>query len=183
MNIIIKHDEFERFHNMIVHRRKQANMGRQRPTLDDKGSMSCQSLVAPSTASRHYDNLYSKKRSRCCTKDKTFGGDLCSMDLVVVFHPPQPGGRIQADKLVSSRKDPPSGGRACASLHGKVCVRPSDRPPEVAYYAQTTGGSAGVPGGTVHFGKLLAMLFRRHHHARASPARLCHMPKHGVRPW
>jgi hypothetical protein len=32
------------------------------------------------------------------------------MDLAVVFHPPQPGGRIQADKLMSHRKDPPSGG-------------------------------------------------------------------------
>jgi hypothetical protein len=32
------------------------------------------------------------------------------MDLAVVFHPPQPGRRIQADKLMSPRKDPPSKG-------------------------------------------------------------------------
>jgi hypothetical protein len=32
------------------------------------------------------------------------------MNLVVVFHPPQPGGHIQASKLVSPEKDPPNGG-------------------------------------------------------------------------
>jgi hypothetical protein len=32
------------------------------------------------------------------------------MDLAVVFHPPPPGGRIQAGKHVSPKKDPPSGG-------------------------------------------------------------------------
>jgi hypothetical protein len=32
------------------------------------------------------------------------------MDLVVVFHPPKPGKRIQADKLMSLKKDPPSCG-------------------------------------------------------------------------
>jgi hypothetical protein len=34
--------------------------GRQRPTLDDKGSKSHQSLVVPNTVSRHCDNLYRK---------------------------------------------------------------------------------------------------------------------------
>jgi hypothetical protein len=82
------------------------------------------------------------------------------MDLVVVFHPPQPGRRIQIWKLVSPEKGPPSGGRACASLHGKVCARALDRPPGAAYYAETVGGSAGAPGGTVHFRELLAIFFR-----------------------
>jgi hypothetical protein len=45
---------------MILHRRKQADIGRQRPTLDDKGSRSHQSLVVSSTASRRYVNLYRK---------------------------------------------------------------------------------------------------------------------------
>jgi hypothetical protein len=48
-------------------------------TLDDKGSRSRQSLVVPSTASRHYDNLYRKKWSRHCTKDKTYVGSICSI--------------------------------------------------------------------------------------------------------
>jgi hypothetical protein len=63
-----------------------------------------------------------KKQPRRCTKDKTYGGALCSMDLAVVFHPPPPGGRIQIGKLVSPKKDPPREGRACASLYGKVCT-------------------------------------------------------------
>jgi hypothetical protein len=48
------------FQNMILHRRKQAYTGRQRPTLNDKGSRSRQSLVVPSTTSKRYDNLYRK---------------------------------------------------------------------------------------------------------------------------
>jgi hypothetical protein len=79
---------------MIVHRRKQADTGRQRPTLDDNGSRSCRSLVASSTASRHYDNLYRKKQSHPCTKDKTYEDALYSMDLAVMFHPPPLGGYI-----------------------------------------------------------------------------------------
>jgi hypothetical protein len=49
--------------------------------------------------------------------------------LALVFHPPPLGGRIQAGKLVSPRKDPPSGGRACAGLHKKVCVIALDHRP------------------------------------------------------
>jgi hypothetical protein len=81
------------------------------------------------------------------------------MDLVVVFHPPPPGGRIQVDKLVLPRKDPPSEGRACAGLLSKVCTGAPDRLPRAAYYAQTTDDSAGAPGGTMHFRELLAILF------------------------
>jgi hypothetical protein len=107
---------------MIVHRRKQADMGCQQPTLDDKGTRPRQSLVAPSTASRHYDNLYKKKRSRRCTKDNSYGGALCSMDLAVVFHPPPSGGRIQASKLVSPGTDPPSGGELVQAFSGKYAL-------------------------------------------------------------
>jgi hypothetical protein len=68
---------------------------------------------------------------------------------------------MQASKLVSPGKDPPSGGRACLDLHGKVCARSPDRPPGVAYYTQTASGSAGVPGGTMHFEEPLAIFVRR----------------------
>jgi hypothetical protein len=43
----------ENFRNMILHRRKQAYTGKQRPTPDDKGSGSHQSLAISNTASRH----------------------------------------------------------------------------------------------------------------------------------
>jgi hypothetical protein len=87
------------------------------------------------------------------------------MDLTVVFHPPQLGRRIQAGKLVSPEKDPPSGGRACVSLHRKVCARAPDHPPGATYYAQIVGGSTGAPG--------------RHRHAGANPAWFHRMPAHG----
>jgi hypothetical protein len=64
IDIKLKHNyeqgEGESFQNMILHRRKHACTGRQRPTPDDKGSRFRHSLVVPSTASRHYDNLYRK---------------------------------------------------------------------------------------------------------------------------
>jgi hypothetical protein len=104
------------------------------------------------------------------------------MDLVVVFHPPQPGRRIQVDKLVSPGKDPPSGGRACASLHKKVCTRAPDHPPGAAYYAQTTCGWVVAPGSTMHFVELIALFFHqqgRHHQVGAGPAWLHRMPAHG----
>jgi hypothetical protein len=106
------------------------------------------------------------------------------MDLAVVFHPPPPGGHIQAGKLVSLSKDAPSGGggRACSSLHEKVCAIAPDRPPGAAYYAQTTGDSTEALGGTVHFRELIAIFFHRqgrHHHTRAGPARLHRMLAHG----
>jgi hypothetical protein len=171
---------------MIGHRRKQADTGRQRPTLDNKGNGSRQSLAAASTFSRHYDNRYRKKRSRHCVKVKTCKGAQCSTDLAMVFHPPPPGERIQAGKLVLPRKDPPSGRRAYAGLLGKVCVGAPDCPPGAANYTQTIGDSARAPSGTVHFGELLAILFCRpgqHHRARAGPARIHRMPEHGGRPW
>jgi hypothetical protein len=104
------------------------------------------------------------------------------MDLVVVFHLPPPGGRIQAGKLVLLEKDPTSGGRACAELLEKVCAGAPDRPLGAAYYEQTASDSVGVPSGTMHFGQLLAILFHRrgrHHHIRADPAWLHRMPGHG----
>jgi hypothetical protein len=79
--------------------------------------------------------IYTEKWSRRCTKGKTYGGVLCSMDLAVVFHLPPPDVRIWADKLVLPKKDPPSGGRACVGLHRKVCVEAPDHPLGVAYYA------------------------------------------------
>jgi hypothetical protein len=80
------------------------------------------------------------------------------MDLALVFHPPLPGGRIQASKLVSPEKDPPNGARAYAGLLGKVCVVALDRPPKASYYARTTGDSTRAPDGIVHFRELLAIL-------------------------
>jgi hypothetical protein len=77
------------------------------------------------------------------------------MDLVVVFHLPPPGGCIQAGKLVLPEKDPPSGGRVCAGLLEKVCVRALNCPLGAIYYAQTTGDSIGASGGTVYFRELL----------------------------
>jgi hypothetical protein len=107
------------------------------------------------------------------------------MTLAVVFHLPPPGKCIQAAKLVLPGKDPPNGGRAYAGLLRKVCARALDHPPRAAYYAQTAGDSARAPGGTVHFGELLTILFHRlgrHHRARAGLARLRRMPEHGGRP-
>jgi hypothetical protein len=103
----------------------------------------------------------------------------------VPFHPPPPGGCIQAGKLVSPGKDPPSGGRACLSLHRKVCIGAPDHLLGTAYYVQTAGGSAGAPGSTMHFRELLAIFVHRqdrHHHAGAGPTRLRHMLEHGGRP-
>jgi hypothetical protein len=99
----------------------------------------------------------------------------------VVFHPPPSGGRIRDGKLVSPRKDPPSEGSTCADLLGKVCAGEPDRPSGATYYAQTAGDSTGAPGGTMHFGELLAILFHRpgqHNHAKAGPTRLRCMPEH-----
>jgi hypothetical protein len=99
----------------------------------------------------------------------------------VVFHPPPPGGRIQDGKLVSPRKDPPSGGSACAGLLGKVCAGEPDCSSGATYYAQTTGDSTGAPGGAMHFGELLAILFHRpgqHNRAEAGPVWLHRMPEH-----
>jgi hypothetical protein len=39
--------------------------------------------------------------------------------------------------------------RDCAGLLRKVCVKAPDHPPQTTYYAQTTGDSVGVLGGTV----------------------------------
>jgi hypothetical protein len=103
------------------------------------------------------------------------------MNLAVVFHPPLPGGRIQAGKLGSPEKDPPSRGRAFVCLLGKVCAREVDRPPGATYYAQTTGDSVGAPGTTMHFIELHDILFRqpgRHHRTRAGPAWLRRMVGH-----
>jgi hypothetical protein len=58
-----------------------------------------------------------------------------------------------------TRKDPPSWGRACTSLHWKVCVGALDCPPGAAYYSQTTGGSAEAPGDFFHFRELIAIFF------------------------
>jgi hypothetical protein len=104
-----------------------------------------------------------------------------------VFHPPLPGGRIQANKLVSPGKDPPSGGwgRACIGLLRKVCTRALDRPLGAAYSAKIAGDSTGAPDGTMHFGELLAIFFCRpgpHHRARADLAWLHRMPRHRGKP-
>jgi hypothetical protein len=116
------------------------------------------------------------------------------MDLVVVFYLPPPGRHIQAGKLVLPRKDPPSGGRACAGRQtcvtqkgpsqqgGELVQTLPNHPLGAAYYAQTASDSTRAPSGTVHFGELLAILIRQqgqHHHARVGPARLRHMPEHG----
>jgi hypothetical protein len=79
--------------------------------------MSHQSLVLPSTASRCYDNLYKKN-------------GLYSMDLAVVFHPPQSGRRIQVSKIVSPRKDPPSRGELVVALErlAVLCISESCMP-------------------------------------------------------
>jgi hypothetical protein len=82
------------------------------------------------------------------------------MFLVVVFHHPPLGGHIQSGKLVSPRTDHLNGGRVCAGLLRKVCAGAPDRPPRAAYYAQTAIDSTEAPGGTVHFGELLAIMFR-----------------------
>jgi hypothetical protein len=86
--------------------------------------------------------------------DKTYGGTLCSMDLALVFHPPSPGGRIQATNLCHLERNLP-GGRACACLFEKVRVIALDHPPRAAYYGQTVGDSVRAPGSTVHFRELL----------------------------
>jgi hypothetical protein len=101
------------------------------------------------------------------------------MDLVVVFHLPLPGGCIQAGKLVLPGKDPPSGGRVCAGLLEKVCVRAPNCPLGAIYYPQTTGDSIGASGGTVYFRELLFIDNGRHHHVGVGTTRLHHMPGHG----
>jgi hypothetical protein len=53
-------------------------------------------------------------KSRCCTKDKTYGGALCSMGTVLVLPPPLPSGRIQVGTLGLTSRDLPSRGKVCS---------------------------------------------------------------------
>jgi hypothetical protein len=99
------------------------------------------------------------------------------MDLVVVFHPPQPSGRIQACKLGSPKRALLARGEHVQAIMGKYASE---------HQIILESGSTRVPSGTVHFGELLAIFFHRqgrHHHTGAGPTRLHRMPEHGGRPW
>jgi hypothetical protein len=58
-----------------------------------------------------------------CTKDKTYGGDICSMGVALVLPPPLPSGHIQVGTLRLPGRDLPSRGKFVHAL-------PTMHPPE-----------------------------------------------------
>jgi hypothetical protein len=52
------------------------------------------------------------EQSRYCTKDKTYGGALCSMGVALVLPPSLPSRRIQVGTLGLPGRDLPSKGKA-----------------------------------------------------------------------
>jgi hypothetical protein len=60
--------------------------------------------------------IQGKKQPHYCTKNKTYGGVLCSMGAALVLPSPLPSGRIQVGTLGLPDRDIPN--------KGKVCSRP-----------------------------------------------------------
>jgi hypothetical protein len=58
--------------------------------------------------------IQGNEQSHYCTKDRTYGGALCSMGATLVLPPPLPSGRIQVDTLGLLGRDLPSRGKVCS---------------------------------------------------------------------
>jgi hypothetical protein len=61
--------------------------------------------------------IQGNEKPRYCTKDKTYGGALCSMGTALIL-PPLPSGHIQVDKLGLPGRDIPSRGKVCSCPPG-----------------------------------------------------------------
>jgi hypothetical protein len=62
--------------------------------------------------------IQENEKPRCCTKDKTYGGALCSMGTTLVLSSPLPSGRIQVGTLGLPGRDLPSRGEVCSCPTG-----------------------------------------------------------------
>jgi hypothetical protein len=62
--------------------------------------------------------IQGNEQPRYCTKDKTYGGDLCSMGVALVLPPPLPSGHIQVDTLGLPGRDLPSRKKVCSCPPG-----------------------------------------------------------------
>jgi hypothetical protein len=58
------------------------------------------------------------EQPRYYTKDKTYGGVLCSMGVALVLPPPLPSGHIQVGTLGLRGRDLPSRGKVCSCPPG-----------------------------------------------------------------
>jgi hypothetical protein len=61
--------------------------------------------------------IQGNEQPRYCTKDKTYGGALCSMGVSLVL-PPLPSGHIQVSTLGLPGRDLPSRGKVCSCTLG-----------------------------------------------------------------
>jgi hypothetical protein len=62
--------------------------------------------------------IQGNEQPRYCTKDKTYGGALCSMGVALVLPPPLPSKHIQVDTLGLPVRDLPSRGKVCSCPSG-----------------------------------------------------------------
>jgi hypothetical protein len=58
--------------------------------------------------------IQGNEQPRYCTKDKTYGGALCSMGVALVLPPLLPSGHIQVGTLGLPGRDLPSWGKVCS---------------------------------------------------------------------
>jgi hypothetical protein len=58
--------------------------------------------------------IQGNEQPRYCTKDKTYGGALCSMGVALVLPPLLPSGHIQVGTLGLPDRDLPSRGKVCS---------------------------------------------------------------------
>jgi hypothetical protein len=62
--------------------------------------------------------IQGNEKPHYCTKDKTYGGAICSMGAALVLPPPLPSGRMQVDTLGLPGRDLPSRGKVCSCPPG-----------------------------------------------------------------
>jgi hypothetical protein len=62
--------------------------------------------------------IQGNEQPRYCTKDKTYGGALCSMGVALVLPPPLPSRHIQVGTLGLPDRDLPSRGKVCSCPPG-----------------------------------------------------------------
>jgi hypothetical protein len=58
--------------------------------------------------------IQGNEQPRYCTKDKTYGGALCSMGVALILPPLLPSGHIQVGTLGLPGRDLPSRGKVCS---------------------------------------------------------------------
>jgi hypothetical protein len=66
--------------------------------------------------------IQGNEQSRYYTKDKTYGGVLCSMGVALVLPPPLPSGHIQVGTLGLPGRDLHSRGKVCSCPPGYALV-------------------------------------------------------------